>query len=71
MGSGCTGRSGGGRISVPAGMDRSLVPEPPALQGVRREADAGPDHIQRRLRLLLQPPPACSLRDNPSSFQTV
>lgn len=58
-------------VAVPAGMDGAVVPEPQALQGVRREARLGSDHLQRCLRLLLQPLPARPLRDHPHPLQRV
>lgn len=69
MGTGDLRRSGGGRVAVPSRLGWALVPQPPPLQGVRREASAGADPIQRRLCLLLQPPPARPLRDHPSPLQ--
>lgn len=58
-------------VAVPAGMDGAVVPEPQALQGVRREARLGSDHLQRRLRLLLQPLSTRPLRDHPYPLQRV
>ena len=71
MGTGDLRRSGGGRVAVPSRLGWAVVPQPPPLQGVRREASAGADPIQRRLCLLLQPPPARPLRDHPSPLQRV
>lgn len=55
----------------PPGLDRAMVPQPKALQGVRREARTSPDHLQRRLRFLLQSLPTRPLRDHPYSLQRV
>lgn len=41
-------------VTDPTGLDGAMVPQPKALQGVRREARTSPDHLQRRLRFLLQ-----------------
>lgn len=62
--------SGGGGVAGPSGLGRAVVLESAALQGIRREASVGPGHIQRRLRLLLQPISARSLRDHSYSVQT-
>ena len=53
------------------GLDRAMVLEPQALQGVWREARISPDHLQRRLRILLQSLPACPIRDHSYSLQRV
>lgn len=71
LGKGRVRGSGGGGIAAAAGLGRTLVLEPPALQGVRREAGIGPDHIQRCLCLLLQSFPACPFRDHSHSLQRV
>ncbi|THG10969.1 hypothetical protein TEA_028062 [Camellia sinensis var. sinensis] len=61
--------SGGGGIAVDAGMGGAVVLEQKTLQRVRREEATRSDHLQRRLRLLLQPPPARLIRDHPHSLQ--
>ena len=58
-------------VTDPTGLDRVMVPQPKALQGVRREARTSPDHLQRRLRFLLQSLPTRPLRDHPYSLQRV
>lgn len=52
------GGNGGGRVAGAAGMGRTLVPQSAAVQRVRGEAGAGPDNLQRRVRLFLQSPSA-------------
>lgn len=56
-------------VTDPTGLDGAMVPQPKALQGVRREARTSPDHLQRRLRFLLQSLPTRPLRDHPYSLQ--
>lgn len=68
MGMGDLRRICGAWITVSVRMDGALVLEQKAVQGVRREASIGSDHFQCCLRLLLQSPPACSLRDHPCSI---
>lgn len=58
-------RDAGDWFLVSLRIGRSLVPQPEALQGVRRETSLGSDHFQRRLRLLLQPLAARSIRNHP------
>ena len=58
-------------VTDPTGLDGAMVPQPKALQGVRREARTSPDHLQRRLRFLLQSLPTRPLRDHPYSLQRV
>lgn len=48
-----------------------MVLEPKALQGVRGKASARSNHLQCRLRFLLQSTSARSLRDHSCSFQRV
>ena len=62
---------GGGGLTVSPRLGRALVLEPAAVQGVRGEERPGPDPLQRRLRLFLQPFPARPFRDPPSPLQTV
>lgn len=61
MGKGDLRGSSGCGITDDVRVGRTLVLESQALQGVRREEGPCTDHFQRRLCLLLQPFPACSL----------
>ena len=45
LGTGDLRRGSGDRIAVPSRLGRAVVPQPPSVQGVRREASAGPDPL--------------------------
>lgn len=60
------GGVGGCGIGAIARLDGALVPKLMSAQGVQREEGHRLNHVQHRLRLLLQSPPARPLQDHPS-----